>query len=344
MAEDTDAKLVVTTFTSRPRSHPPAMAITDVTTEGDVILNLQHSRLRVSSFILASASPVFKEGFRTAQHPKEFQLEDNSTAMTRLCFLLHHKRDPKDPSSLGTEITVGAEELFSLVVLAKKYECVDAVRAVGSNLFSYFAYSSAATGIPIDALLYFVGTACVLEDPRQFAMLTRRLVLDYTTRFSGIAMHPVIPTLPSFILRTFPSLPSTVIAANKPIVRLEEQRRIAIMLFRDDLLKITCVRHCCLPYTVPSFLHDLYGFPQLPRDGKLSLRALLKMTGARSNVVTNYGGSHVVRGSSTKDFCNMVSSVAHGLCLTCVRAEKFVNGPCEHHELLKQCVENDPIF
>jgi hypothetical protein len=45
-----------------------------------------------------------------------------------------------------------------------------------------------------------------------------------------------------------------------------------------------------------------------------------------------------------RDLCNKASAVASGLCLTCVREAKFSDAPCEHHELLKQCVNNDPIF
>jgi hypothetical protein len=203
-------------MTSTPSSQLPAMEVTDVTAEGDVILTLQHSRLRVSSVILASASPVLKvmlgpaflegQDFRSAQYPKEIPLEDNSTAMTRLCFMLYHKRDPQDPDSYAQEISLedGAEGLFALAVTADKYGCADAVRMAGSSLLSYFAYNSTSTGMPIEALLHLIGAAYVLEDNRQFALYTRRLVMDYTTRFAKLAAHPVTTTLPIFVLRGSP--------------------------------------------------------------------------------------------------------------------------------------------
>jgi len=201
---------------STPGSQPPDMEIIDVTTEGDVVFNLQLTRLRVSSVILASASPVFKvmlgpaflegQDFRSAQHPKQIPLEDDSTAMTRLCFLLHHKRDPQDPTSHDISLEDGAEGLFALAVTADKYGCADAVRMAGSSLLSYFANSSISTSVPIGGLLYLIGTAYILEDHRQFAMFTRRLVMDHTTRLSKVASHPAMAVLPQTVTRSFTPL------------------------------------------------------------------------------------------------------------------------------------------
>jgi hypothetical protein len=90
---------------STPVSQPLGMEVLDVAAEGDVVFNLKLTRLRVSSAILASASPVFKvmlgpvflegQDFRSAQYPKQIPLEHDSAAIMRLCFLLHHKCDPK---------------------------------------------------------------------------------------------------------------------------------------------------------------------------------------------------------------------------------------------------------
>jgi hypothetical protein len=206
MSDGTDANLSDT-------AAEPEMEVIDVAAEGDVIFNLQLTRLRVSSAILASASPVFKvvlgpaflegQDFRSVQYPKQIPLEDDSTAMTRLCFLLHHKRDPQDPMSHDVSLADGSERLFDLAVAADKYGCTDAVRMAGSSLLAYFAYSSTSTGMPIGALLYLIGAAYVLEDNHQFALFTRRLAMDHTTRFSKLAAHAVMTTLPIFVLRGF---------------------------------------------------------------------------------------------------------------------------------------------
>ena len=189
------------------------MEVVDVAAEGDVILTLQHSRLRVSSVILASASPVFKvmlgpvflegQDFRGAQYPKEIPLEDDSSAMTRLCFLLHHKRDPQDPTSHSISLLDDAEGLFALAVVEDKYGSIDAVRMAGDSLLSYFAYNSVSTFMATQALLYFIGTAYILEDQRQFALYTRRLIMDHAMRFSLITSHPALAALPHHFLRKF---------------------------------------------------------------------------------------------------------------------------------------------
>lgn len=216
MADDAIVKFTGTGVPSTPASQPTETTNTDITAEGDVILILQHSRLRVSSAILASASPVFKvmlgpaflekQDFRSAQYPKQIPLDDDSTAMTRLCFLLHHKRDPQNSTPHDIPLTDGAERLFALAVTANKYGCAGAVGMAGSSLLSYFAYSSTSTGMPIEALLYLIGAAYVLEENRQFALFTRRLVMDQTTRFAKLAAHPVMAFLPVFVLRE--SIPS----------------------------------------------------------------------------------------------------------------------------------------
>src|SRR4051794_7605946 len=53
--------------------------------------------------------------------------------MTRLCFLLHHKRDPQDPASHNISLADGAEGLFTLAVTTDKYGCADAVHPTGSS-------------------------------------------------------------------------------------------------------------------------------------------------------------------------------------------------------------------
>jgi hypothetical protein len=183
-ADGTIVRLSGTAMTSTPSSQLPAMEVTDVAAEGDMILTLQHSRLRVSSVILASASPVFKvmmgpaflEGrdFRSAQYPKEIPLEDDSTAMTRLCFMLHHRRYPKCSPPQDIPLVDGAEGLFALAVVADKYSCTDAVGMATGNLL---AYNLISTGMP------------------------RHLIMDHVTTLSKAAVHSAIDVLPQHFLR-----------------------------------------------------------------------------------------------------------------------------------------------
>jgi len=107
--------------------HPSEMVNIDIAAEGDVILVLQQTRLRVSSAILSSASPVFKtmfgpnflegQGQRSAGDPREVTLHDDDLcAMTRLCRLLHHQPDQEafPHGATHDEIVQCAEEFQTL--------------------------------------------------------------------------------------------------------------------------------------------------------------------------------------------------------------------------------------
>lgn len=160
----------------------------------------------------------------------------------------------------------------------------------------------------------------------------------------------VCPTRPSECRGTLLMI-ATVLA--------EEQRKTANMILRDGLLPLAnslCTHYKChvhLSHAFPAGLLKALGSPWPPRDGTSSLRAVLKKTGECGDVsiehkcVSVYGAhtsSVVVTGERIRDLCNKASAVASGLCLTYVREARFSDAPCEHHELLKQCVNNDPIF
>jgi hypothetical protein len=140
-------------------------------------------------------------------------------------------------------------------------------------------------------------------------------------------------------------------------VLAEEQRKTANMTLRDGLLPLAnslCAYcHVDFSHTFLAGLLKALGSPWPPRDGTSSLRAVLRKTRECGDVsIEHKGGSvhepHispvVVTGERIRDLCNKASAVASGLCLTCVREAKFSDAPCEHHGLLKQCVNNDPIF
>lgn len=171
--------------------------IYDLASSGDVVLALRFTRLRVSSTILFTASPVFRAMFgpnflvgqnvHSAQHPKEIPLEDDdSHAMMRLCYLLHRQRDPRDHSPLTVSSTQGAKDFLSMARLADKYVCTHSVNMVSAEPLSYFDPSAIDSGIPIEALLHLIAATYVLGDRRQFARFTGYLVLYYKKPYSGL--------------------------------------------------------------------------------------------------------------------------------------------------------------
>lgn len=185
------------------------------TTDGDVLLTIGETRLRVSSVILSSASQVFKtmlgpvylegQDDRSAQNPKEIPLVDEDVSvMTRLCRLLHHQRDLPDSSRDPKSLKEDAEGLFDLAVLAEKYFCTESIQMTGGYLLFELGSRTKPTDMPISALLHLIAAAYILEDRRHFALFTRRLVLDHAITYSTVANHPALAMLPNLFLRKLP--------------------------------------------------------------------------------------------------------------------------------------------
>jgi hypothetical protein len=174
------------------RSMASSIPIYEPASNGDVVLSLRFTRLRVSSAVLSTTSPVFREMFGpnflvgqnlySPRHPREISLgEDDSNATMRLCYLLHHQRDPSDSSPLNVSSTQGAKEFLTMARLADKYDYTRSVNMVSAEPLSYFADPSA-----IDALLHLIAAMYVLDDRRQFARFTGYLVLYYEKPYSGL--------------------------------------------------------------------------------------------------------------------------------------------------------------
>jgi hypothetical protein len=124
--------LALTNIRQDIRSMASGIPIYDLATNGDVILTLRLTRLRVSSAVLSTASPAFRAMFGpdffvgqnlySPRHPKEIPLrEDDSHGMMRLCYLVHHQRDPGDSSPLTVSSVPGAKEFLTMATLADKY-------------------------------------------------------------------------------------------------------------------------------------------------------------------------------------------------------------------------------
>jgi hypothetical protein len=185
------------------RSMASNIPIYDLASSGDVVLTLRLTRLRVFSAVLSTASPVFRamfgsnflvgQGVHSAEHPREISLgQDDSNATMRLCYLLHHQRDPSDSSPLSVSSVQGAKEFSTMAVLAEKYGCTHSINMVSAEPLSYFADPSTINAsASIEVLLHLIAATYVLEDRRQFARFTGYLVLYYEKPYSGLLKQPV---------------------------------------------------------------------------------------------------------------------------------------------------------
>lgn len=191
--------------------NPPEITTLNIaTSDGDIILILPEKRLRVSSVILSNASPMMKamlsprwEGktARSAEDPKEIELPDDDTGtMTRLCRLLHHKRDVPEASVNSDTIKAGVRELFDLVVLSDKYQCTTAIQLAGEYVLSDLCALPESRGMTVELVLKLLGAAWMLENDRYFSLLTRRLVLDWTTCYSQLIDHPAFEQVPEIVM------------------------------------------------------------------------------------------------------------------------------------------------
>lgn len=178
---------------------------------GDVILILPRARLRVSSVIQSSASPVFTalfgpnfsegQAMRSPQNPKEISLPDDDTeAMDRLCRMVHNQGDPLESGLEESPAARISYLLLQLVTLADKYCCMHAIRTSAKFQLSCLAAPSVAMSLGQDATLELIAVSYLLSSSRYFTHFTRFLVLDSTCRFDYLAKQPAMGILPISIL------------------------------------------------------------------------------------------------------------------------------------------------
>lgn len=176
--------------------------IYDLVSNGDVVLTLRLTRLRVSSAVLSTASPVFRAMFgpnflvgqdvHSAQNPREIPLEDDdSHAMMRLCYLLHHQRDPRDLSLLTVSSTQGAKEFLMMAGLADKYGCAHSVNMVSAEPLLYFDPSKKRYYTWLPRRMFWKTDASSLDLPGTSSCTTRSLTADCTSSLCWPCYQPL---------------------------------------------------------------------------------------------------------------------------------------------------------
>ena len=182
--------------------------------DGDIILALPKStNIRVSSVVLKNASPVFAvmlgpqfregQGQSTAAAPKEIALvDDDPDSMMILCALLH--------SQHGVQATIRYDRLdettfnlFKLADVVDKYECADAIELQTQTLFARFTEPGATCYVTDAGICNLITAAYLLNQPRLFALFTRRLALDRCSSFSMLVGCESGSRLPIIILRKY---------------------------------------------------------------------------------------------------------------------------------------------
>ncbi|KAK5128367.1 hypothetical protein LTR85_003035 [Meristemomyces frigidus] len=209
----------------------PARCDVSVMDEGDIILALREQvYVRVSSFILSNASPVFKAMFGphfseghhpgSSNHPKEITLPDDSSgSMKQLCHLLHGQdTDSTDAPTVSLQTEA---------------------------MLSRFLNRITTGPVGIECLAHLTQAAYLLSHPRHFYIFTKRMVLDYHVPLSMIS-----------------SASGSILPA-EILLKLESQRGTARLMVLEGIPRMAynerCARHtgCNKFGTGEGFAHDL---------------------------------------------------------------------------------------
>lgn len=158
---------------------------------GDVTLVLDDgfhptTHIRVSSCILAMASPVFKALFsdkysegqnRSHDLPGEIGVkEDSPNVMIQLCKLLHLQDYERPRFTLG-DLEVG---ILELAILIDKYDCIESLRLASDAILSEI--SDRPWGVPELS----VAASYLLDQPKHFRRFTRALVMQQSVHIGDL--------------------------------------------------------------------------------------------------------------------------------------------------------------
>ncbi|KAK5726166.1 hypothetical protein LTR17_012981 [Elasticomyces elasticus] len=314
--------------------------------DGDVVLVIQKmQRIRVSSTVLALASPVFKQMLgphflegqapRSAEQPTEIQLpEDGTWEMKVLLAWMHHHDIDIDMSRCNCD----AVYVTRIAAHIDKYACSSALRLTAEavlnrrleNINSLYKTSAIFRHVAWTAkAAYLLGAGDL------FTRCTRRLILD------GIGPYSDIPSLAADVdLANREILPVTVLLA------MEEQRsRVrSLLLYEVSMISEGCVsRNCTAVATSSTFpqsmaeTQDTLRWPPTWGDTSLS-RVLRDLEGKDVEFEQKLSCRHqpIQRiAQSAFSYIRMrIEEEVYGVCFDCARQDKM-QSTCEHTKELK---------
>ncbi|KAM0720916.1 hypothetical protein Q7P37_003201 [Cladosporium fusiforme] len=332
--------------------------------DGDVILILPAARLRVSSVILSSASPVFKamlgprfsEGQRprSVQDPKEIALpDDDTTTMADLCRLIHHQGKSFALSITQPSLRQGVKRLLSFAIAADKYGCAQITSLIGKSLLSSFGNDAPFKTLGVPSLLRLSAVAYLFGSRRHFAQFTRDIALRGTGRYSSLASDPTLATALSI-------LPSAT------LLLLDEQRTAAWLLMSRDLALLAqkeCTSFSCEQVDVDNgFLCRLaqqmtdcdginLTWPPHDPDWNVSIRDVLRelLETREIQIYAEVDCVHMrglnekeITGKQLRAWYKKISRSVWGLCLCCLR-ERSAPANCSHTKDLELFAHHDTI-
>ncbi|OAP54365.1 hypothetical protein AYL99_11466 [Fonsecaea erecta] len=172
------------------------MATIDIDPVGDLVIEIDHERLRISSKVLSLASPVFnvmlRSGFKegnvqtTDDSPRVIPLpEDDLEAFKLVCRVIHFQLD-----HIPQELKI--ESLEKLALVCDKYQCTVAMRHCAALLLQRLSDTYVASELNRQLLVAFL-----LDLPTAFSDISWRLMQAQAGSFEalpGLTDHPTVPS------------------------------------------------------------------------------------------------------------------------------------------------------
>ncbi|KAM3413527.1 hypothetical protein BST61_g11516 [Cercospora zeina] len=310
--------------------------IENIAPDGDVILvvGTDKVKIRVSSALLANASPVFKAMFsvrfregqqlREASGPVDIALpDDESDSVHRLCQMAHLRHD-------GLLDNVQPGDLYSLAVHIDEYGCADSLKFQSAALLLSWLEASASDrkSVSQDDLWCAASASYLMDCAQSFKMATQRLIRD------------TVGTLES---RFLSRLPAGVVVA------IAEKRADAWQYFCTGLPDLA-VHRCDRGYHPPSiqtYLQNLaeacgsHHWPPTINAGSCSLSYWIAKTRELQDVaIGGVGCTHdhywvttTVTKADFHDVANIMADTCQGLCLECSKKEfPNLHEACTEHK------------
>ncbi|EXJ71548.1 uncharacterized protein A1O5_05356 [Cladophialophora psammophila CBS 110553] len=171
------------------------MATIDIDPDGDLIVEIEEQRLRISSKVISLASPVFcamlRSGFKegtsqaTTSDPRIIPLpEDDLEAFKLVCRVIHFQLD-----QIPQELKIDALEKLALV--CDKYQCTIAMRHCAALWLQRLSDTFLAAELNRQLLV-----AYLLDLPTAFSDISWRLMQAQAGPFEalpGLTDHPTVP-------------------------------------------------------------------------------------------------------------------------------------------------------
>lgn len=353
---------------------PPGDRIKLAHRDGDVILTFdvpKHFEIIVNGKIISDASPVFKAILASNPHAQSGRSVDNphvlridywqaGTGLILTFGVLHGVSLLSNAGAMADKKDGGGHlKLVRVAETAKQFDMVEFMKPVISPglLKPYVKRSFKGDDNPSRTDAELAAIAYLLDQPEEFSLFTRRLIMDHCGPLSTCSSE-LFETIPAKAICISTIFWRTASKANLPLpVQLEEQRIAATQLI-DEMVRKIAMHHCnaCKRPTIDFPLAGIIGKKLNPPvivwppsyGSHHTIRQVLAAIAALDADYRPFRGETLDKiccaedtyplktGDQVRERCEAiayyVSMRLPGLCLTCVKIDCKQIFDCEHRD------------